>query len=332
MLTHQSLLPTIPALLDHWGLTAPTSISPVTGGTLNWNFDVQTASGRFFLRCYRANLESERIAGEHRLVQWVGARGIPVATPVAALDGERLVSVGEDRWALFPWVHGLAVGRGALSSTRATALGEMHGRVQAVLATHPDSKTAQLSMLWDKQQSLAALEHLVAIGKQRGVEDWITEGMERQRGLLESTDVKTRKHFASLPCQMLHGDFHDQQVLFEGDRVTAVADWEIWHTDPRAWELVRSLAFSQLLDSPLLIDYLRGYRQHIQPSEDEMQLALTLWFQSRFVGLWAWWAHLKEGNERVKHFFPAILAELELIADERWTESIRDRVVKAACL
>ncbi|MEO6043193.1 MAG: phosphotransferase [Tepidiformaceae bacterium] len=332
MLNHESLEPTIPVVLGRWGITAPERVSPVPGGTLNWNFDVRTANSRFFLRCYRANLASERIDGEHRLVEWVGERGIPVAVPIAALDGERLLSVGEDRWSLFPWIDGVSIGRGALSRRQARALGAMHGRVQAVLATHPDSETAQFSMRWDKRQSLNALKRLVSVGKQRGVEVWIIEGMERQRRLLESTDVEPPEHFASLPCQLLHGDFHDQQVLFAGDGIRAVVDWEIWHSDPRAWELIRSLAFSQLLDSPLLEDYLAGYREHVQLSEGELQLALTLWFQSRLVGLWAWWAYLMEGNERVEEFFPSMLAELDLVTGERWTASIRSRVVKALCL
>ena len=207
----------------------------------------------------------------------------------------------------------------------------MHGRVQSALASHSDSATALLTMRWDKQQSLSALDHLVTVARQRQTASWITDGIERQRRLLESTDVAPPEQFASLPCQLLHGDFHDQQALFDGDDVTAIVDWEIWHSDPRAWELVRSLSFSQLLEPPRLADYLAGYRQHVQPSEDEMQLALTLWFQSRIVGLWAWWAYLVEGNERVRAFFPTMLAELEQVADERWTARIRARVVKAAC-
>ncbi|MEP6870314.1 MAG: phosphotransferase, partial [Anaerolineaceae bacterium] len=139
------------------------------------------------------------------------------------------------------------------------------------------------------------------------------------------------EYFASLPCQLLHGDFHDQQALFAEDEVRAIVDWEIWHNDPRAWELIRSLAFSQLLDSPRLADYLGGYREHIQPAEAELQLALTLWFQSRVVGLWAWWAYIMEGNERVKEFFPSMLAELAMVTDVRWTASVRERVIRAAC-
>ena len=185
-------------------------------------------------------------------------------------------------------------------------------------------------MPWDGAQSLVALEHVISIAEQGREPDWLLGGLKRQQRMLEEMDVWTPDRFASLPCQVLHGDFHDQQALFVDDEVSAIVDWEIWHKDPRAWELVRSLSFSMLLTSPRLEDYLAGYREHVRLTEDEVVLALRLWFQSRVVGLWAWWAYFVEGNERVKDFFPAMIAELDRVADEGWTETVTARVIHAA--
>jgi homoserine kinase type II len=248
-----------------------------------------------------------------------------------ALEGETLALVGERRWALFPWMPGGTVQRGSLSAAQVRALGAMHGRTQALLATHPDSAGATMIMRWDKQQSLGLLARLVTVATEKGIPDWIIDGIALQRRLLEAADVWTPDRYAALPCQLLHGDFHDQQVLFAGDTVTAVVDWEIWHADPRAWELVRSLAFSLLLLPPRLEDYLAGYREHVRLSEDEVRLALRLWFQSRLVGLWAWWAYLMDDNKRVEAFFPEMIAELSRVTDERWTDAVGTRFVRAAC-
>ena len=49
-----------------------------------------------------------------------------------------------------------------------------------------------------------------------------------------------------------------------------------------------------------------------------------------FLGLWAWTAHFLEGNERVKDFFPAMISELDNVADEQWKSSIEERFVRAA--
>jgi hypothetical protein len=78
-------------------------------------------------------------------------------------------------------------------------------------------------------------------------------------------------------------------------------------------------------------DYLAGYREHIALAEQEARLAVKLWFQSRLVGVWVWWAYLVEGNDRLRDFFPETIRDVERAVDERWTESIASRMVKAAC-
>ena len=331
MLNHQALAFAAPLVLRAWGLEAQ-SISRVRGGTLNFNFDVQTGSGRFFLRCYRPDLETSRIVGEHRLVQWLADRAIPTSLPVEASSGEVLLTHEESRWALFKWVDGRSVERGRLSAPQARALGAMHGRIQETLARHPQSAGARFGQRWDRDRSLGLLGELVETARTRELAPWLIAGIERQRQLLQSSEVLPPEHFSALPCQLLHGDFHDEQVLFGRDRdeVAAVVDWEIWHTDARAWELVRALSFSLLLDSPRLDDYLEGYGEHARLAESEIQLALTLWFQSRIVGVWAWWAFVMDGNERVERFFPAMLTELGHISEPAWRESVRTRVVRGA--
>jgi hypothetical protein len=37
-----------------------------------------------------------------------------------------------------------------------------------------------------------------------------------------------------------------------------------------------------------------------------------------------------EGNERVKDFFPAMIAELGRVSDEAWKQSVTSRVIRAA--
>ncbi|MGH2607460.1 MAG: phosphotransferase enzyme family protein [Tepidiformaceae bacterium] len=320
----------VPLALAAWGMAAPDRVTRVPGGTLNWNFRVEAGEGTYFLRCYRANLETERIAGEHELVAWVGERGVPAPVAIPMRDGGTIAVVGERRWALLPWMAGEPVERGALSAAQARSLGAMHGRIQAVLASHPDSDGARMLMRWDKGQSLGLLDRLIAKAGERREAKWIVEGLEMQRRMLDATDVLPPEAFASLPCQVLHGDFHDQQALFLGDEVSAIVDWEIWHTDPRAWELVRSLAFSLMLTSPWREDYLAGYREHMRLTEGEVELAMRLWFQSRVVGVWAWWAYLMDGNDRVVDFFPEMMAELRRIGTEGWTDSVTERVVRAS--
>jgi homoserine kinase type II len=317
-------------VLAEWGVSAG-SVNPAPGGSLNSNFDVGTLEGRFFLRLVRSNLETERILGEHALVRWVAERGVPAPMPLPLPSGESVLRRGTERWVLFPWAEGKPGPRGRLTARACESLGAAHGLVQAVLAEHPESAGAAFAQRWDGDTSRRDLASLIALGRQKGAPGVAMAAMERQLTLLERAEVLPPRAFAGLPSQLLHGDFHDQQALFAGDRVTAVVDWEIWHVDSRACELVRSLAFSQLLDSPNLEAYLAGYRRFVRLTPGEVTLALRLWFQSRLTGLWLWYAYLVEGNERLEGFFAESARQLELQADPAWVRALSQRVVAAAC-
>ena len=244
-MNHERLLADVGRVLAHWDETA-VDVSPVPGGTLNWNFEVTTKSRKLFLRCYRQNLEIERIRGEHALTSWAAQRGLPAPAPLPTATGSTLVEWEGRAWAVFPWVEGLPVPRGSLNPVQAEALGDLHGRTQAILADHEASSGAAMHMRWDKAQSLALFDKVIDAARSRPTEGWLLAGLARQRDMLASLRVHPPEYFSELPCQVLHGDFHDQQVLFQGDAAVALVDWEIWHTDPRAWEVVRSLAFSRL--------------------------------------------------------------------------------------
>lgn len=327
----ESLAANAPGALRHWTGAEPISLVPVEAGTLNWNFRVDFGNRRCVLRCHRDNLETERIEGEHALLAWVSERGIPAPVPVPTSAGETLVEWGGHRWSLAPWMRGELQPRGTLSGAQAHALGAMQGRIQSLLGTHPESRDPALTLRWDIEDSLVRLATLVEVARKRQEASWIVDALVRQRRLLAEADALTPVEIDTLPRQLLHGDFHDQQVLFEGGEVTAVLDWEIWRTDPRAWELVRSLSFSKVLDSPPLESYVAGYRQHVHLGEDEIRLALSLWFQSRIAGTWAWWAYFVDGNDRVRDFFPDMVAELDRITTPGCTDAATERVVDAAC-
>jgi Ser/Thr protein kinase RdoA (MazF antagonist) len=317
--------------LARWGVIAH-RISPVEGGTINSNFAIDAAtSERFFLRCYHLGLATSQIEREHAIVSWVAARAAPAPVPLPTPDAKTVVELGPQQWALFPWIEHQPVQRGRLSTGQAYAMGEAHGRLQAVLTHHPESRDATFAMRWSKEQSLAALDLLLREAREGAMPQIVVEGVELQRASLAALDSLPPEHFASMPCQLLHGDFHDRQVLFRGDVVAAIVDWEMCRPAPRAWELVRSLAFAKILDAPLLEPYLAGYRQHVQLSRDEADLALTLWFQSRLVGFWVWWAAIRDGNEQVQEFFADTVEETRRVTDLNWTGRVRQRFIEHAC-
>ena len=329
MAAHSDFANLIPVVLGLHGLWPFEPGEPVAGGTLNWNFSVHTDSGRKFVRRYRDDIATDRIRGEHDLLSWLAERGVPVAVPNETPGGATIVDVGTGQWAVFDWVEDEVPSRGSLTRARARMLGRAHGRIQELLAGHPLSSAAVPSMRWDKGDSLALLDRVRDAAAQ-GADSHVQAVIAAQTKALQSLDVLPPEAFASLPAQLLHGDFHDQQVIWQGDSIAAVVDWEMWKADLRVWELARSLAFSNLFDSPLMEEYIAGYREHIRLSEEECRLGLRLWWQSRLVGLWVWAAHFLQGNERVRSLFPAAIEDVSRATDEPWKAALEDRFVRAA--
>lgn len=252
-----------------------------------------------------------------------------MALPNETPGGATFVDVEEGRWAVFDWVEGERPPRGTLTPAHARMLGAAHARIQKLLAGHPLSSGAVMSARWDRGESLALLER-VRDAAERDADPRVRAVIAKQTEALRSLDVLPPEAFAALPAQLLHGDFHDEQIIWQGESIVAVVDWEMWKTDLRVWELARSLTFSNLLDSPLMEEYLAGYGQHIRLSEAECRLGPRLWWQSRLVGLWVWAAYFLQGNERVRSLFPAAIEDVNRATDAPWKAALEDRFVRAA--
>jgi len=337
-------------VLSRFGYALLAPAERIGAGTLNHNYLVRTDGGAFVLRRIRDDQPDARVAFEHDTLRWVAAQGFPVATPIApsvassrrpadelpatCVRLEPSDARGETergRWALFPFVEGRFVRRGALRTTEAATLGDMHGRLHAALRDHPRSADARFDMQWSAEQSAAALERIEHIARSRDASAEALEGIALQRRLLDGSDVRPPSAFAQLPCQWMHGDFHVEQVLFAaGASITAILDWELCQSNARAWELIRSLAFSGLLDGPDAATYLRAYRCHVPIRRDELELGLSLWWQSRIVGVWVWWAAFVAGNDRVHAFIPDTAQTLRRLSEPGWRDRVDQRILNAA--
>lgn len=335
----------IPDVLSLYGLRCVAPPVRVSAGTLNENYLVQTQRGPKVLRRIRDDQPDANVCLEHETIIWMHQRALPVALPIAPTLPSDPTDAGlpttcirlrrrseaesePGRWALFDFIKGAIAPRSQLSRVQASALGDMHGRLQRALAKHPRSSTASFTMQWSTEQADRVLHQSHIAAEQANAPSVVLEGINLQRALLNTTDIRGPEHFAKLPCQWLHGDFHSGQVLLdERSTVTAVLDWELCQSGARVWELIRSIAFSGLLEQPALEDYLSAYCRHIDLSEEEVALGMDLWWQSRIVGGWVWWAGYVQGNLRVLDVVPDTIATLNSLAQPGWSAGINQRVI-----
>ena len=313
-----------------FGFEPPGASTFVGTGTLNWNYRVETSGGPLFVRKHRPERTSQQIASEHACLHRVVDRGVPAPLPHAAPGGATVLEHAGSLWSVFPWCDAAPPMRGEMTERQTWAAGEMHGRIHAILADDPPSGTPDPRLEYDTAGAFAELETLLGLARECK-HSLLIETLELQYALLREHGPAARS-YASLRLGMAPGDYHVQQLLFRGDRLVAVTDWELFGMWALVSELIRSLYFSRVLESAQMPAYLDGYRTHVQPSESDCRLGMARWWQGRLHTAWVFRAYLIEGNERVAEFFPETLRALRALADEESRNEITERFVRAAAL
>ena len=134
-----------PLLRTRFGVKA-TGFTQVGRGCTNANFAVHTDGGTFFLRRYSRWGESrwatqsrdrEAILFEHRVLAYAQARGIPCIAPIPDRDGETLVELDGDAYALFAYIETErpSAPREAIGPQAARLLAQYHGVMEAYPGT-----------------------------------------------------------------------------------------------------------------------------------------------------------------------------------------------------
>lgn len=285
-----------------------------TGGSLNDNFRAETDAGRMFVRCHRvADMHFlARLEAEGDLILAAGELGIPVAPPLGEGPG-RYLSIGGRFWSVYRWVEGSNLPRGETDASGAEALGHVHGRTHVALAAaRPAFEHRHLAPrpAWHTASALALLAETAEAVEGADIAEerraWLLERLRFQAALLNGGAGVAYEAFAHVRRHLIHGDFHDRNVLFDGAlNATAVVDWELFQLTPRLFELLRCVTFAKLLDRALLGAYLRGYRQHVAFEKDEAESAVEMWWQSRLHDTWAMRQRFVLNDMRVDDFVEA---------------------------
>ncbi|HEX4071102.1 MAG TPA: phosphotransferase [Planctomycetaceae bacterium] len=232
---------------------------------------VETDVGPHCLRGWPPDVDTDRIAGLHRLLEHVRARGIDfVAVPVGASDGRTLVSALGHRWQWEPWLPGRADFWERSSDARLTAamtsLAHLHlamasfepiGAEVPWFGTHLGAIPAAVSERIDRVEGWTgnALESLW-IKIERSPEEVpgftaaarsIVAGFHRSAKRM-TVELRTAQRLR-VPVQPCLRDVWHDHVLFVDDAVLGIVDPAAARTDTVAADISR-LVGSLVGDDP----------------------------------------------------------------------------------
>ncbi len=184
---------------------------------------VRADASSFVLKRYHPWLAHTAIHYEHSVLAHLAAQHLPVAAPVAINGGTMWTDGAGVRWALFAALPGAPLAEADWMwhvSQAAATLAALHRALQGFTpdgAPHPPWERWTLERLDAALAQWPALPDLtpalVTAARQRLAERYFTDA------LLE------------LPPTVVHGDFSSTNVLWVGDRVSGVVDFERAHGD-----------------------------------------------------------------------------------------------------
>ncbi|HEX9049272.1 MAG TPA: homoserine kinase [Anaeromyxobacter sp.] len=210
--------------LARFGLPPPERVAPEPKGYVNTNHHVWAGGERWFLRVAEGKTEADvRFEGEVHAFLEAARFGAPRL--VAAADGRSFAVSGGRIVMLFAYAPGEELAPDAVTPERCRAVGD------------------RLARLHELAEGFSA-DRPNPFGPSR-VAAWIAEirrgaaGDADVLGALPLLEEESRRAAAlpGAPRGLVHGDLFVDNVLWIGDRPSAVLDWEMACVDAFAWDL-----------------------------------------------------------------------------------------------
>jgi Ser/Thr protein kinase RdoA (MazF antagonist) len=286
-------------VLRAWGLANPLSINVPGSGTMNETWLLKWADRQAVLRRHR-RLDRPSIDFEHTVLAHVKDGGIPCPTVIPTRSGEQIVEHQGRFYSLSTWAPGTQVARGQIGPSQALCMGSTLARIHAVLVDvigGPDANDPPIPL----DATLERLDRLNQLAKQRPDQaglSWVSDYLkDKERWLRSHPPVEPG--VPSGTRQIIHGDYQDTNIFFQGSDVTCVIDWDKARREVPAREVVRALDYGLQMDPSLCRSFLRGYRSSRHLGSDELSAAAEWFAYHQAHNLWAIEKIVIERDERV---------------------------------
>jgi homoserine kinase type II len=260
------------AALAPFGLPPPSQIRPEPRGAVNTGYHVWSGGHRFFLRLNEGKSEADaRFEAEAQ--RYLHAAQFPVPELRSTLDGRSWIEVAGKPTMLFAYAPGEVLAPGDVMPDRCRRVGEQMGRLHELSAGFSAGRPNPYGRTW-----VAARMNELASAPATDPEASAALPMFQE-------ELARSARLPGAPRGLIHGDLFVDNVLWIGDRVSALLDWEMSCVDPFAYDLGVALnawcwAGGYLADRGRAL--LSGYRSR-RKVEPETASAVYDW--SRFAAL-----------------------------------------------
>ena len=302
----QTLLTQIENLYDISNLI---DAQKVEKGALSENHIISNSTTKYFLKKYRFTDES-RIKEVHEAKNFFAQGGIPVILPIPTKEGQTYFSFEGSFYALFPFVEGKQFERGELTPKAITSMAQMLARIHLIGKTSTLSNTDSFKMM--SREAFLTKYDLIQVEIDKITIptefDFLAKKCMDLKKKIVTENILTTDDLVLPNDYLIHGDYLDHNLFFnEDDEVIYVFDFEKVMYAPRAYELWRSLMYSEVDKDT----YIKAYRKIYPISDDELKKGFALYCLKQSRILWTESEHYLKGNLRVDQFLVSEYERLE---------------------
>ncbi|MFT4307906.1 MAG: phosphotransferase [Candidatus Woesearchaeota archaeon] len=308
-----------------YGRGAIISFEKARMGVANHNWMITTSEGRFVLRCVNTDKSECDLTAEFDFIRTLEQAGFPyeMPTPLTAGDGSRIIEHEGRRCWSYPYLQGSTI-TSPVTRSQAQQMGVMIAQMHAIIVSS------------DLKERIGnptfSIDHVIAHARElldeRADE---TRTSYYARTLPVFLDIIERTPYPQLNTYPIHRDINPENVLFEGDTLTAVIDFDNVSVcdEPLVKDLSNALLYScthdrRAFDFERCADIVRSYRSIRNLSRAEIQAVpdlIVLGCLEDFA--YEYWLAIHEPERTAPH-------KLEKrFAMGRWVFEHRDELIRA---
>ena len=293
-------------LADRFAVGAVSSCVPITEGLMNLNWRLTTVAGVFAVKLLR-DASPAAVRRQHRMLPLLAERGLPVPTARTTRDGDSLTEIDGHWYAMIGWLPGAhRTGlRLSLSACRRLGdlVGHLHVGLREVLPDAPPSLADDPPRVADTEAALDRFAVAAAAGRDDFDAFATTEIAWRRRLLHRVGRLRPEAEAAVRPVGWTHGDLNDLNLLFTGESVCGVLDWDRLDVRPYGLEVVRTATLLFDADLPRIAAFAAGYRAGIGIDDDALRDAAHRRWWRLVTDTWFLSLHYDQGNRSCDHLF-----------------------------
>jgi homoserine kinase type II len=254
----------------------------IESGFVNETWGLETTLGRYFLKHYHPSLRHpEVIRAQHMLVENLRKAGFPAPVILPSCNGETLLVLDGEFYEIQRYIEGTLYDhdRPAHFREAALTLALYHTHVKG-FAPHALCGLGELYSPAILSTNLTRLTRAWQLERDPGLAQ-ITRQLEAH-----AADLAARfAEHGPLPCLVIHGDYYADNLLFEGDRIVGVVDYDKACWQPRVAELaealiyfasprpghLRHLVYPGFLNWEPFTRFVQNYARALIPAEEEVR-------------------------------------------------------------